>query len=481
VSAAEGEPTGHGNLARAAPIAAYSILGLALVASRTVGLDHSFWTDEIMAVEDFIREGPRTILSGPNLSHELFGILAWLTSSLVGESEIALRLLSVVPFVGGVALVTAWLHVRFGALAGALFLFLATVSPLLLDITRQARGYGLAFLAMSVLVVAALEVDRGGRTSAIVAFCVAGLAGTMTLPQFGIAFLATGAVFLTVRALRRRMAIGLAASLVAIGAWYAPHIGQVRDASQIKDGVQIENLWVVTAPIDQVLLPALIWIDGTALVAGVVWLPLVLLAALVAASSPLIRARTSALVLCSGVVATIVVLWLSQAYVIPRYLSYLLVPLFVLVATGMASLLARVRSRPAILRTVAGLVVLTVLAIRFVAIAPDVMRLPREANRDAARVVLAREPQVAVLIYMRNPQNLEYYLERPAVELTPDEVVTRVCSGTEIVAYVTQPFGIPSVEVPCLSRAGTEHHRLEQYARGDEIDVWFVPPQSVQP
>ena len=147
----------------------------------------------------------------------------------------------------------------------------------------------------------------------------------------------------------------------------------------------------------------------------------------------------------------------------------------------MASVLARVRSRPAILRTVAGLVVLTVLAIRFVAIAPDVMRLPREANRDAARVVLAREPQVPVLIYMRNPQNLEYYLERPAVELTPDEVVTRVCSGNEIVAYVTQPFGIPSVEVPCLSRAGTEHHRLEQYARGDEIDVWFVPPQSVQP
>ncbi len=142
MSAAEREPTEHGTLVRAAPIAAYSILGLALVASRTVGLDHSFWTDEIMAVEDFIREGPRTILSGPNLSHELFGILAWLTSSLVGESEIALRLLSVVPFVGGVVLVTAWLHMRFGPLAGVLFLFLATVSPLLLDITRQARGYG---------------------------------------------------------------------------------------------------------------------------------------------------------------------------------------------------------------------------------------------------------------------------------------------------------------------------------------------------
>ena len=68
-------------------------------------------------------------------------------------------------------------------LSGVLFLFLATVSPLLLDITRQARGYGLAFFAMSVLVVAALEAGRTGRTWAIVAVCAAGVVGTWTLPD----------------------------------------------------------------------------------------------------------------------------------------------------------------------------------------------------------------------------------------------------------------------------------------------------------
>ncbi len=83
---------------------------------------------------------------------------------LVGESEIAYRLLSAVPFVAGVVLVTAWLHRRLGAGSGLLYLFLATVSPLLLDITRQARGYGLAYLAMSIVVVAALEADRTRRT-----------------------------------------------------------------------------------------------------------------------------------------------------------------------------------------------------------------------------------------------------------------------------------------------------------------------------
>ena len=474
--AAAGELTRQANRARAATIAAYSILGLALVVSRIVGLGESFWTDEITAVEEFIREGPREILAGPNLSHELFGILAWVTSLAVGESEVAFRLLSVVPFLAGVGLVTAWLHLRAGALAAVLFLFLATTSPLLLDITRQARGYGLAFLAMSALVVAGLEAIRSDRTGAVVAFCAAGIVGTLTLPQFGIAFVATGAGLLVERALRRRVAIGLAASGLLILAWYAPHLGEVGASAQIEDGVRIKTAWLVTAPIDQVLLPALVWIDGTALVAGVVWLPLVLLAAIVGASSPLTRSRATAFLLLSGPVVTILVLWLAQAYVIPRYLSYLLVPLFVLVATGTSALVARGRKRDAI-PSVAGAVVVAVLAIRFVTLAPDIMRLPREANRDAAQAVLAAEPpRIGVLAYLRNPQNLEHYLDRPVVDLAPEEVVRRVCGHNTPIVFVTQPFGIPAVAVPCLSRNGIEHRRFEQYARGDEMNVWIVPP-----
>jgi hypothetical protein len=462
--------------ARIATLASYTVLAVVLVASRAVGLGHSFWTDEITAVEDFIRAGPREILTGPDLSHELFGLLAWLTSSLVGESEVALRLLSVVPFLAGVALVTAWLHANAARLAGVVFLFLATVSPLLLDITRQARGYGLAFLAMSVLVLAALDAIQSGRTVALVAFCAGGLAGTATLPQFGIAFVVTGVVLLTVSELRRRTAVGLAISLLALAAFYAPHLGQVRDAAQIEDGVRIDTLWLLTAPIDQVLLPALIWIDGTALVAGVVWLPAVLLALFVMAFSPLARERTTALLLCSGPVATVVVLWLAQAYVIPRYLSYLLVPLFVLLATGVSALLTRNTTRATAVASAICVVVVVSLAIRFATLAPDVVRLPREANRDAAETVLATEPPpVVVLAYMRNPRNLEHYLDRGAVRLDADSVDSRVCGSERPVAYVTQPFGIAAVEPSCLGRSGVEHRRFEQYARG-EMNVWFVPP-----
>ena len=462
---------------RVVTTAMYAILVLALVGSRIIGLGHSFWHDEVIAVEGFVRAGPREILTGPGLSHELFGLLAWGTSVFAGESEIAFRLWSVVPFIAGVALVTAWLHMRVTPIAGVLFLFFATVSPLLLDITRQARGYGLAFLAMSVVIVAALEALRSRRTRIILAFTLAGVVGTWTLPQFGIAYAATGAVLLTDRVLRRRMALGLGASLLAISSWYAPHIGQVRDAARIEDGLKIDTLWLVTAPIDQVLIPAFLWIDGTALVAGLVWLPLVLVAALVMGSSPLAREQRTALVLVAGVVTTVLVLWLGRAYIVPRYLSYLLVPLLVLLATGMAAIFARAPSRPAIVRTVASIVVLGLLAARFVVTAPDVMRLPREAYANAAAIIERESPAAPVLAYVRNTEGLEHYLGRPVHHLRqPGDVAARVCGGREALVYVMQPFALASVDVPCLSHTGVRHYRFEQYARGDEMNVWLVPP-----
>jgi hypothetical protein len=461
---------------RIAVWAAYAVLGATLLWSRLVDLGNSFWTDEILMVSQYVRQGPHEILAGPTLSHELIAILAWGTSSVTGESEIAFRLWSAVPFVAGVVFVTVWLHARLGALSGLLFLFLATVSPELLDITRQARGYGLAFFAMSVIVVAALEAGRTGRTSAVIAMCAAGVVGTWSLPQVGIAFLATGVVLLTVRNARRQAAIGLLISIAAIVAWYAPHLGAVRSSSQIEDGVQIGFPWVLTAPIDQILLPALLWIDGTVVVAGVVWLPLVLLAAIVVAASPLVRDRVSALILCSGVVTTVTVLWIAQAYVIPRYLSYLLVPLLVLIATGAASILSRVTKREAVLRTVVCLAVVIVLAIRFAVIAPDVVALPREANRDAAEVIEARDTPTKVLAYMRNPQNLSFYLGRPIQDIRGTDIAVVVCRQANPVFYVEQPFTLPDVDVPCLDRAGVEHDHFRQYARGRETNVWLVPP-----
>lgn len=464
--------------ARVVAAAAYAVLGAALLWSRLFQLGHSFWTDEISMVETFVRGGPDEILTGSGLNHQLMALLAWATTAAVGESEIALRLLSAVPFVAGVTLVTAWLHKRFSPTAGVLFLFLATVSPLLLDITRQARGYGLAFMAMSVLMVAALEAIRSGRMWTVVAMCSAGVIGAWTLPQFSIAYGATCVVVAFDRRVRRATVAGLLVSVPLIYVWYAAHSAAVGSASQIRDGVQIGFPWVVTAPVDQILLPALIWIDGTALVAGLVWLPPVLVVVVVAAASPLLRARPSALVVAAGTVASVLALWITDAYVIPRYLSFLLVPVFVVLATGAASILSGIATRRAPLRTVVCVAVIAVLAARFASLAPDVVGLPREANRDAAQVIGERGTSTPVFAYMRNPGNLVFYLDRPVTIPAPVALEASVCTSDVGVFYVFQPFALDPVEVPCLNRSGVEHHRFSQYARGGETNVWYVPAED---
>jgi hypothetical protein len=457
--------------------AAYVVLGAVLLWSRLLWLGHSFWTDEIGMVSGYVRGGLDVIFTGSALNHQLMALLTWVISSVMGESEIAFRLLSALPFIAGVALMTAWLHRRHGALSGVLFLFLATVSPLLLDITRQARGYGLAFMAMCVVVIAALEAVRTGRTWFVVAMCAGGVIGSWTLPQFAIAFGATCVVLALDRSVRRATVVGLVASMALVYAWYAAHSGAVESASQIGDGVRIGFPWIVTAPIDQILLPALIWIDGTALVAGLVWLPVVCTVVVIAAASPLLRARSSALVLGSGTVVSILVLWLTDAYVIPRYLSFLLVPWFVVIATGAAALVSGLGHRRAPVRTILCLIVLAVLAARFAVLVPDVVALPREANRDAAQVIDERETSTPVIAYMRNPDNLVFYLGRPVEEPEPEALEASVCDRDVAVYYVFQPFALDAVEIPCLERSGVEHHRFRQYARGDEMNVWFVPPE----
>jgi hypothetical protein len=463
---------------RIAIVAAYAVIGSALLWSRLLHLGHSFWNDEITMVAAYVRPGARDILTGPSINHELMALLSWAVSPLVGESEIAVRLLSVVPFLAGVVLVTAWLHTRLGPLSGVLFLFLATVSPMLLDITRQARGYGLAFCAMAVVIVAALEALRTGRAWLVAAMCVAGVLGAWTLPQVALAFLPTSAVLVLDRRTRIPAAIGAVASALLIAGFYAPHSGAVDNASQIPDGVQIGFPWMLTAPIDQILLPALIWIDGTALVAGVVWLPLVLLVAVIAAASPLVRAWGSALVLMVGPVTTVAVLWIEQSYVVPRYLSFLLVPLFVICATGASSILERIRSKPALARTAVCVVVIGVLAVHFVVVAPDVVALPREAHRDAADVVEAGPAGTPVYAYIRHAENLEFYLGRPVQEVGADDIQQRVCGAREPVFLVEQPFDHDPVHLPCSDRRGGEHHAFRQYARGGVMNVWLVPPAS---
>ena len=396
-------------------VVTYAVLGSILCWSRLVGLGAGYCCDEIRTVEDYVREGPRTILTGayiPN-NHELFSLLGWATSSVIGESEIALRLWSVLPFLVGVVVVTAWLHIRMGALSALLFLFLATFSPLLADISRMARGYGLAFLAMSVLIVAALELERTGRGLALVGFLAAGVVGSLTLPHFAIAFVATAIALLARRDVRLRVAIGTGLAALVVFAWYAPHLDDIAVSTLGEYGRQIDTAWLITAPIDQTLVPAVTLLDDAFLRPSLASLLWALAFAVLIASSPLLRRTHSALILCSGVVLTVIAFWLTGTYVVPRFLSFLLVPLFVLVATGSASILARVPTRAARLRAIVVIATFGLIALLSTPLLVDISRLPRDSTREAALSIKNLVPAATpVYAHVPYPLDLEFHLGR---------------------------------------------------------------------
>jgi hypothetical protein len=460
---------------------AYAALGALLVGTRLYGLDRGYWHDEIVTVADFVRAGPREILTGAYIAnnHELFSLLGWATSTAFGESEVALRLWSVVPFLLGVGLVTAWLHARVSPLSGVLFLVFATLSPLLLDLSRQARGYGIAFCAMGALVVGALEATRSGRTWPIAAVCAAGVAGTWTLPNFAIAFASIAAVLLIDAATRRRMAFGLGPSVLAIGAWYAGNIADVVGASRQDSGFLLDGRWLVTAPIDQILLPALLWVDGSAVDPGVLWLPAVIAALVLMGSSPLVRNRTPALVLASGPIVTIVALWVTETQLVPRFLSFLLVPLLVLTATGAASVLERLPGRPAFGRTAIALAALVTVTVAFIVNGLPVVELPREAHKNAVDAIREHGWDAGpVFAYALRPRDLAFYLGRTPRAGVPPRFASVVCSRATPVVLVVDPWLLPPASFLCSDRHGTQHLHFEQYARGDGIDVWRIPPAS---
>jgi hypothetical protein len=459
-------------------LVAYHVLGASLVATRFVGLDHGFWHDEIVAVREYVRTSPYEILFGPGVSHQLFSILGWATSSLFGESETALRLISVIPFVAGVVLVTAWLHVRVGALSGVLFLFLATVSPLLLDITRQARGYGLGFLAMALVIVGTMEAQRDPRIRYVVMLCAGGLVGTLTLPNFAIAFVATSLALLSVPALRRPVAVGVGASLVVVALWYAPHRDALDEVSRTPYGNKVGLLEALTAPFDQILLPGLMRFDGETPNQSLAWLPIVAVIAVPVAMSPFLRSVRTAWILGAGIVASVLALVVSGAFVVPRYASFLLVPAFVLLATGCASVLGNLRHRPQLLRTVITGAVLALLVVAFLPNALRVTGLPREAHRDVAELVTAESSTAPVFARVPQPGDLRFYLDRPVEAIRSHTGIAAVCEQTVATVFVSQPWRVSTREPPCKDRRGVRRVRLEQYARGGHIDVWFIPPGS---
>ncbi len=111
----------------------------------------------------------------------------------------------------------------------------------------------------------------------------------------------------------------------------------------------------------------------------------------------------------ASVSLTFVALTASRFYVDPRFLSFLLVPLFMYAAAGGSALLTRPFGRWQRDLALAYLGLFGVLLVAlFLAVVPAAITTPYEATRDAARAITAVDPQstIPVLVNMHEPSDL---------------------------------------------------------------------------
>jgi hypothetical protein len=456
----------------------YVLLVAVLLWSRLAGIGTSFWHDEIYTLQHFIDPGPRAIFGAYNPNdHILFNLLGWLTVHSTGFGDSAYRLWSAVPFIAGVVSVTFWLHRRAGASVAITFGFLCTTSSALLILSTEARGYGLAFLAMSVMTIAACDAASRQRDRTLTVLTAAGVVGCWTVPTFILPFAGVSFVLLRRRSARRPLAARLVVALVAIGSWYAVPARDLLSSRGQQFGVPLSWHAPITGAPNMLAAAFVPWINAAALLPGLCVFP-VLIAGLIS----LRRAFPAFVVILTvPVVFTFTALTISRFYVEERFVSFLLVPTLVVAAFGLTALVRHgARPRRALSVTYVG----TLLAISlplFAGYALEITRMSPEADREAAGAVAvafadARRP---VITNMQHPADLRYYLGRvPLRKVPPAQLQHVLCSPSVAmsgVIFVQQPFKVRVVDTSCLTGQGASVHVFHQWDRGFRITVWELP------
>ncbi len=196
-----------------APAGVLALLGTALLLRRP-----SLWYDELFTAQvaplplwrllEAVRTGEGTatyLLDVPPSYNAPYYVVVHLWLLLTGQEpgELSLRSLSLLAAVAGVAVLTAAVARLGGRAAGLAAGLLAATNPLVLEYSVEARGYGLALLAVAVTGLGlARWLDGHGLLLFAVGATAAGLAHWFALPV--VAGLAVAGLLL-----RRRAALPL--------------------------------------------------------------------------------------------------------------------------------------------------------------------------------------------------------------------------------------------------------------------------------
>jgi len=454
------------------------------VASRLLLLDAGLWNDEAFTAHFFVDRGPDAILRGdyiPN-DHVLFNLLTWHATEALGRREFVYRLWSVIPGVLSAAAFAEWTRRRLGVAVALAFLLLVAASPLHLELTVQARGYGLAFAAMSLLLAGAAGRSRNGPPRhGLVA--LAGILGTWTLPVFVLPFLGECAFLLGRPKSRARTLATVAAAGLASLAFYLPLLGALLASSRQDFGARAAWTDVLAGPYRDLFSS---WVDRMA--TGV---PLPLGATVFWAIAGLgiaDLARRDDRLLAGTLVAPLLVTYASLAALrlqyVPRFVSYLLLPAALLLATGLVATGRWAASRlPASMHGLARALLLAA-TLGIVAdggrLALEWSRTPLEAYREALAV--ARRTGLGdVVVNSRFSAGFEWY--RGGLRLffpEPKTLSALLCSRDQRFVFIDYPLYGEPYDATCLEQRGLEPTVLRQRAGGElgRMAVWTVTDEE---
>jgi hypothetical protein len=420
-----GSPTGWRTLvepvlAGALVLVSLSYLGRTLWSTRFVSL----WTDELYSVIHFGSDGPWHAATTYDSNNH---VLASIIGTLVPGPQFTPWRVRLVSYVA-IGLATAAMLWEFGRrrmyLAGALVVAALSFSPFWIDLTFQARAYGVLFVASVFWCFAVWRYLDDHRTRWLVIAAVATLVGGWSQPPFVFLVGPAWALFLA-RTRRRDVLIAGAASAGALVVVYLPIAGQLLDTFRTYGDQFGRDYTGITRPIatfDVYLFNRfVVGFDPSDLVAG-----LAIVAVLV--GGVVTRARRpdrQAAQIFAGSVVVFLAICLTIKTPSDRNVAVAIVPFlfaFAILVNALLTTRGGRRWRPLIATVV--LIPLIVVAIDRTATFHNVV--PKEDWLAADTFVDRVVPDSMTLEANRNPEYVSAYLSRPRT--------TRVFTNTRALA-----------------------------------------------
>jgi hypothetical protein len=472
------------------PAALIAASGLTLVWSRLIGISQSLWYDELNTLTLFANHGPSGIWSNSHYipgDHMLFMLLTWATVQATGQhSEPVLRSWSVIPAVAAVAVTTWWLWRRFDRWVAAIFAVLATGTPLSLELSTGARGYGLEILAGALMMVGADSLRWSRSRRAFWLFVGSAILGIWTLPNFVLPFIATCGVLLHAQSLRRMVARAVLITGLASLIFYVPVLSAVLRSLGQQYGSLLPWHGFISGPLKDLLAPTVLLlapdlsVTEGAIIAGCV-------VAAGAVALWLAPERVLVLIVIVPVAVTYLFLELAGIRYAPRFAVSVILPLVVLAAAGLVALgrlpfrlraTGSVKAWLAAGAAVAATAGSVVLLNQISAMAAADASVPIENVKGAASIVQASGIK-RVVAGPAYEFKFQWYLGDGVTFMPLTSLKQAFCTDAAPLIYLEYLYGASAhyvnwADTSCLVRRGAVQVPVQQRL-SSKLSVWILP------